>query len=316
MASVIAGKKEKVQLRPGQRRNRRRNVRAALLFISPWILGMLVFTAWPIFYSGYLSLTDYDVINDPTFIGLDNYAQMLQDPKVSLALWNTFVYTVVSVPLQVLISLALAMLLLKVGRASGFFRTAFYLPNMTPPVAIGIILLLIFNGHDGLVNEILEVFGIDGPAWTTDPDWIKPGLILMNLWTLGASVIIFLAALHNVPQEMIDSARVDGANSWQVTTRITVPMISGTIFFIFIVNTIASFQTFTEAYTAYFGAGGTTYSTDAALFYVIYLFQQAFEFLHMGYASAMAWLLFVIIMAVTAVQVLISRKLVYYEGGR
>lgn len=316
MASVIAGKKEKVQLRPGQRRNRRRNVRAALLFISPWILGMLVFTAWPIFYSGYLSLTDYDVINDPTFIGLDNYAQMLQDPKVSLALWNTFVYTVVSVPLQVLISLALALLLLRVGRASGFFRTAFYLPNMTPPVAIGIILLLIFNGHDGLVNEILEVFGIDGPAWTTDPDWIKPGLILMNLWTLGASVIIFLAALHNVPQEMIDSARVDGANSWQVTTRITVPMISGTIFFIFIVNTIASFQTFTEAYTAYFGAGGTTYSTDAALFYVIYLFQQAFEFLHMGYASAMAWLLFVIIMAVTAVQVLISRKLVYYEGGR
>ncbi|WP_026535655.1 carbohydrate ABC transporter permease [Arthrobacter sp. H14] len=316
MASVIAGKKEKVQLRPGQRRNRRRNVRAALLFISPWILGMLVFTAWPIFYSGYLSLTDYDVINDPTFIGLDNYAQMLQDPKVSLALWNTFIYTVVSVPLQVLISLALALLLLRVGRASGFFRTAFYLPNMTPPVAIGIILLLIFNGHDGLVNEILEVFGIDGPAWTTDPDWIKPGLILMNLWTLGASVIIFLAALHNVPQEMIDSARVDGANSWQVTTRITVPMISGTIFFIFIVNTIASFQTFTEAYTAYFGAGGTTYSTDAALFYVIYLFQQAFEFLHMGYASAMAWLLFVIIMAVTAVQVLISRKLVYYEGGR
>ncbi|GAB3527517.1 carbohydrate ABC transporter permease [Arthrobacter monumenti] len=316
MASVIGGKKEKVQLRPGQRRNRRRNVRAALLFISPWILGMLVFTAWPIFYSGYLSLTDYDVINDPTFIGLENYAQMLHDPKVSLALWNTFVYTVVSVPLQVLISLALALLLLKVGRASGFFRTAFYLPNMTPPVAIGIILLLIFNGHDGLVNEILEVFGIDGPAWTTDPDWIKPGLILMNLWTLGASVIILLAALHNVPQEMIDSARVDGANSWQVTTRITVPMISGTIFFIFIVNTIASFQTFTEAYTAYFGAGGTTYSTDAALFYVIYLFQQAFEFLHMGYASAMAWLLFVIIMAVTAVQVLISRKLVYYEGGR
>lgn len=316
MASVKTGRQAKAELRPGQRRNQRRSARAALLFISPWILGVLIFTAWPIFYSGYLSLTDYDVINDPTFIGLDNYAEMLQDPKVSLALWNTFIYTVVSVPAQVVISLALALLLNRIGRASGFFRTAFYLPNMTPPVAIGIILLLIFNGHDGLVNEVLGIFGIDGPGWTTDPNWIKPGLILMNLWTLGASVIIFLAALNNVPQEMIDSARVDGANSWQVTTRITVPMISGSIFFIFIVNSIASFQTFTEAYTAYFGAGGTTYSNDAALFYVIYLFHQAFEFLHMGYASAMAWLLFVIIMAVTAVQVLVSRKLVYYEGGR
>ncbi|HET7414149.1 MAG TPA: sugar ABC transporter permease [Arthrobacter sp.] len=313
--SVLAEKDGKAQLRPGQRRNHRRNVRAALLFISPWIFGMLVFTAWPILYSGYLSLTDYDVINDPTFIGLENYAEMLEDPKIALALWNTFIYTVVSVPAQVLISLALAMLLLRVGRAAGFFRTAFYLPNMTPPVAIGIILLLIFNGHDGLINEVLAIFGIDGPAWTTDPAWIKPGLILMNLWTLGASVIIFLAALNNVPQEMIDSARVDGANSWQVTTRITIPMISGSIFFIFIVNTIASFQTFTEAYTAYFGAGGSTYSTDAALFYVIYLFQQAFQFLHMGYASAMAWLLFVIIMVVTGIQVLVSRRLVYYEGG-
>lgn len=302
--------------RPDQRRNRRRNLRAALLFISPWIIGFLVFTLWPVVYSGYLSLTDYDVINDPNFIGLDNYGQMLADPKIRLALWNTFIYTVFSVPVHIIVSLLLALLLNRVtGRASGFFRTVFYLPKMTPPVAIGILLLLLFNGQNGLVNGALGLFGIPGPAWTTDPAWIQPGLIIMSLWTLGASTIILLAALQNVPQELYDSARVDGANSWQTTWRITLPMISGSLFFLTIVNTIAAFQTFTEAYTAYFGSGNSTYSNDAALFYAIYLFQQAFEFLHMGYASAMAWLLFVIVLLVTIVQMVVGKRMVYYEGG-
>ncbi|EMY34716.1 ABC transporter [Arthrobacter crystallopoietes BAB-32] len=303
------------ELRPQQRRNRRRNLRAALLFISPWILGFLVFTLWPVLYSGYLSLTDYDVINDPNFIGLENYGQMLEDPKIRLALWNTFIYTVFSVPVHIIVSLLLAMLLNRVtGRASGFFRTVFYLPKMTPPVAIGILLLLLFNGQNGLVNGVLGWFGIPGPSWTTDPAWIQPGLIIMSLWTLGASTIILLAALQNVPQELYDSARVDGANSWQTTWRITLPMISGSLFFLTIVNTIAAFQTFTEAYTAYFGSGNSTYSNDAALFYAIYLFQQAFEFLHMGYASAMAWLLFVIVLVVTIIQMVVGRRMVYYEG--
>ncbi|WP_222851707.1 carbohydrate ABC transporter permease [Phytoactinopolyspora mesophila] len=297
-----------------KRISRRRNTRAALLFISPWIIGFLVFTAWPIIYSGYLSLTNYDVINDPEFIGLDNYQRMLEDPKIRLALWNTFYFTVLQVPLYVMVSLALALLLYKAGRSAGFFRTAFFLPKMTPPVAVGILLLLLFNGQDGLINTVLGWVGIDGPAWTTDPTWVKPGLILISLWSVGSSVIILLAALQNVPQEMYDSARVDGANWWQQTFKITLPMISGAIFFIFIVNTIAAFQTFTEAYTAYFGAGNTTYSNDAALFYVIYLFQQGFEFLNMGYASAMAWLLFLIIMVFTAVQMTISKRFVYYEG--
>ncbi|WP_369124126.1 carbohydrate ABC transporter permease [Jiangella anatolica] len=293
---------------------RRRETRAALLFISPWIIGFLIFTAWPIIYSGYLSLTDYDVINSPNFVGLENYEELFRDPKIATALWNTFIFTVIQVPLYVIVSLALALLLDKAGRASGFFRTAFFLPKMTPPVAVGILLLLLFNGQDGLINGVLGWFGIDGPAWTTDPDWVKPGLILMSLWSVGSSVIILLAALRNVPQELYDSARVDGANWWQQTRKITVPMISGALFFIFIVNTIAGFQTFTEAYTAFFGSGNTTYSNDAALFYVIYLFRQAFEFLEMGYASAMAWLLFVIIMIFTAIQIRVSRRFVYYEG--
>jgi multiple sugar transport system permease protein len=185
---------------------------------------------------------------------------------------------------------------------------------MTPPVAVGVLLLLVFNGQNGLINEVLGFFGIDGPNWTTDQAWIKPAIILTSLWSVGSSVIILLAALRNVPQELYDAARVDGANGWQRTVRITIPMISGALFFVFIVNSIAAFQTFTEAYTAFFGSGNTTYSNDAALFYVIYLFQQAFEFLNMGYASAMAWVLFVIILIITLIQLKVSKRFVYLEG--
>lgn len=294
----------------------RREARAALRFISPWIIGFLVFTAWPILYSGYLSLTDYDVINAPTFVGLENYRELFEDPKIARSLANTAFYTVVQVPLYVLVALGLALLLNKAARGTGFFRTAFYVPKMTPPVAVGVLLLLLFNGQYGLVNTVLGWFGITGPSWTTDPDWVKPGLILISLWSVGSSVIILLAALRSVPGELYDAARVDGAGFWRQTRSVTVPMVSGAIFFVVVVNTIAAFQTFTEAYTAYFGAGNSTYSNDAALFYVIYLFQQGFEYLHMGYASAMAWLLFVIIMAVTAVQLTVSRRLVYYEGDQ
>ncbi|WP_345560686.1 sugar ABC transporter permease [Nonomuraea rosea] len=290
--------------------------RAALLFISPWIIGFLIFTAWPVINSAYLSLTDYDVINDPSFVGFDNYVTLFEDPKVGLALWNTFLFTVMSVPAHLVVSLGLALLLNSAARATGFFRTAFFLPKMTPPVAIGILLLMLFNGQSGLINGFLGIFGIDGPAWTTDPNWVKPGLVLMGLWTVGSSVIIILAALRGVPQELYDSALVDGAGWWKRTLRITVPMISPTLFFLFIVDSINALQSFTEAYTAFFGAGNTTYSNDAALFYAIYLFQQAFEFLHMGYASALAWLLFIVIMAITGVQILVTRRFVHYEGGQ
>jgi multiple sugar transport system permease protein len=291
-----------------------RETRSALLFISPWIIGFLVFTAYPVIYTGYLSFTDYDVINDPSFVGFDNFKELLDDPKVGLALKNTFIFAALSVPAQLLISLTLALLLNWAGRASGFFRTAFFLPKMTPPVAIGVLLLLLFNGQSGLINGALGIFGIDGPAWTTDPDWVKPGLVMMSLWTVGASVIILLAALRNVPQELYDAARVDGAGWWRQTWSVTVPMISGAIVFIVIIDTIAAMQSFTEAYTAFFGSGNTTYSNDAALFYSIYLFQQAFEFLNMGYASAMAWILFVIIMVITFFQLRLSKRYAYYEG--
>jgi multiple sugar transport system permease protein len=295
-------------------RRRRKELRTALLFISPWLVGFAVFTAYPLLYTGYLSLTDYDVINAPEFIGFDNYRHLLEDPKVALALRNTLVFAALSVPAHLVVSLALALLLNAAGRASGFFRTAFFLPKMTPPVAVGILLLLLFNGQDGLINRALGLIGISGPAWTTDPSWVKPGLVLMGLWAVGGSVIILLAALRNVPQELYDAARTDGAGWWRRTWHISLPMISGALFFVFIVDTIAAFQSFTEAYTAYFGSGNSTYSNDGALFYVIYLFQEAFENLNMGYASAMAWLLFLVIMVVTFVQMRLTKRFVFYEG--
>ena len=290
------------------------DTRAAWLFISPWVIGFLVFTLYPVIYTGYLSLTDYDVINDPHFVGLANYREMVEDPKVLLALKNTAFFTVLSVPLQALFSLSLAMLLLRAGRATGFFRTAFFLPKMTPPVAVGVLLLLLLNGQSGLLNGVLGWFGIEGPNWTTDPTWVKPGLVVVSLWTVGASIIILLAALANVPVDLYDAAKLDGAGGWGRFFHVTLPMISPTLYFLIVVDTIASFQSFTEAYTAYFGAGNSTYSNDAALFYSIYLFQQAFQFLHMGYASALAMLLFVIILMVTAVQVWLSRRVVFYAG--
>jgi len=300
--------------RRSRRRASRRNFGSALLFLSPWLIGFLIFTAWPLIYSAYLSFTDYDVINDPNMVGFDNYVQLFQDPKVALALGNTFFFTALQVPLHVLVALMLALLLQRAARSAGFFRTLFFLPKMTPPVAVGILFLLLFNGQNGLINTVLGWFGINGPAWTTDPAWVKPGLVMMSLWTIGASVIILLAALKNVPEELYESSRLDGAGFWRQAISVTLPMISPALFFIIVVNTIAGLQTFDEAYTAFFGAGNTTYSNDAALFYAIYLFQQAFQFLHMGYASAMAWLLFALIMIVTGIQLLVSRRVVYYEG--
>jgi multiple sugar transport system permease protein len=175
--------------------------------------------------------------------------------------------------------------------------------------------LWILNPRVGIVNQVLDVFGISGPGWTTDPNWIKPGIVLMSLWSVGGTVIIFLAALKNVPAELYEAANIDGASGWQRFRHITVPMISGTIFFILIVQTIGSLQIFAEVYTMFFGNQESSAAASSGLFYNIYLFRQAFEFLKMGYASAMAWILFVIILILTAIQLRFSQRWVYYEGG-
>ncbi|MFC8300285.1 carbohydrate ABC transporter permease [Micromonospora orduensis] len=304
---------------PGRRRRTplaRREARWAYLFLAPWIIGFLIFYAGPMVASLWLSFTEYDVINPPEYTGLDNYRELMSDPAVARSLGNTVYYTALHVPLVMIISLGLALLLKRVGRLQGFFRTVFYLPVMTPAVAVGILFLLLLNTQDGLINRALGLVGIDGPSWTTDPNWVMPGIILMSLWSLGSTVIIYLAALQNVPRDLYEAAAIDGAGAWARFRAVTLPMISGALFFTLIVNTIASLQMFTEVYTMYFGNRETqnTFNSDAASFYVIHLFQEAFQFLHMGFASAMAWLLFAIILVITLVQVKLSNRFVYYEG--
>ena len=294
---------------------RERDTWAAYAFLSPWLFGFFVLTAGPMVASFILSLTDYDIISSTQYVGFENYRELIHDPKVSLAIKNTLFYTALSVPATMIVSLALAMMLARVGRAAGFFRTVFYMPVMTPLVAVGVLYLLLFNGDFGLINRALELIHVKGPYWTSDPHWVKPGLVLMALWAVGSNVVIYLAALMGVPQHLYDAAAMDGASRWRRFRDVTLPMISPALFFTFIILTIAGLQTFEQVYTAFFNANTPT-GTDAALFYVIYLFQQAFTYLHMGYASALAWLLFLIIAIVTAVQIVLSRRFVYYEGER
>ena len=293
----------------------------AYLFILPWVIGFLALTAGPMFASLYFSFTDYGVqqiagIEPTSRVGLDNYRELLNDPKIATSLKNTLIYTVMTVPAKMCVALGLALILARIAFAAGFFRTVFYLPDITPPVAIGIMILVLFNGSTGVVNRGLELIGIPGPFWTTDPDWIKPSLAIMSIWTVGGTMVIYLAALKGVPRHLYEAAAIDGAGPWRQFFNITLPMISPALFFTFIVLTIAGLQTFTEVYTAYFGQGSTgAEAPDAALMNVVYLFRQAFEFFNMGFASAMAWLLFAIIMFVTLIQFIVSRRWVYYEGG-
>jgi multiple sugar transport system permease protein len=288
--------------------------RAALLFISPWIIGFLIFTAGPMVASLFLSFTDYTLVSAPTPVGGANYQQLLSDPRVAKSLANTFVYALLFVPLGTVVGLGLAMMLVRVGRAAGFFRTAFYLPVMTPAVAAAAMFLLLLNGQRGLVNQVLGWVGINGPNWTTDPSWLKPSLAMVSLWSVGGSIVIFLAALKNVPSQLYEAALLDGAGPVRRFRNVTLPMISGTVFFIVITHTIAALQMFDQAYTMFYGPQQKATASDESLVYMVYLFQQAFQFFKMGFASAMAWLLFVIILVITAIQVRVGNRFVYYEG--
>ncbi len=311
-----------VQPPPTRRRRRRqrekynrRETIAGLLFISPWIIGFTLFTVISMAWSLRLSFSNYDLAtNEGTPVGFANYQLLLEDPKVLTALGNTFFYTLLSVPLEMIIALALASLLATVRRGAGVFRTIFFLPKMTPVVATAAVFLLLLNGNTGAINQFLGLFGIPGPQWLTDPDWVKPAIVIMSLWTVAGSMVILLAALQNVPRELYEAAETDGASRVRQFFSITIPLISPTLFFLTIVNTIAALQVFDQAYLLFF-RDGTSSAPDAALFYGVYLFQQAFRQFNFGLAAAMAWLLFVIILGITAIQLKVGNRLVHYEGG-
>jgi len=307
-----AGRPTKVR----QKKYNRREALAGLAFISPWLIGFLIFTLGAMIYSLYISFTYYSLAkNTATPAGLANYQLLFEDPKVLMSLGNTLYYAVLAVPLELIVALALALLLNGARRGAGFFRTTFYLPKMTPAVATASVFLLLLNGNQGAINKFLARFGIQGPQWLLDPDWIIPSIVLMQLWAVCGTMVIFLAALKNVPRELYEVAELDGAGPIRRFTAITLPMISGALFFNFIVLTIAALQIFDQAYLLFY-RDNTMAAPDASLFYGIYLFQQAFRQFNFGFASAMAWLIFLIIMAISVVQVRIGNRFVYYESER
>jgi len=280
------------------------------LFISPWILGFIFFTAGPLLYSLYLSFCNYDIVNSPNFIGFTNYIKMFtDDPLFWHSLKVTFYYSVVSVPLGIFVSLILALLLNRQIRGVAWFRTAYYTPSVISGVAVGLLWSQIFNPNFGILNYLLwKIFKIQGPAWTFSEEWVIPAFIIMSLWGIGGGIVIYLAGLQGIPTELYEAAEVDGATGWTKIRKITIPLMTPIIFFNLITGIIGSLQVFTEAYVM---TGGGPH--NASMFYNLYLFWNAFRWFKMGYASALAWILFLIILALTLLVFKTAPKWVYYE---
>ncbi|WP_026117280.1 carbohydrate ABC transporter permease [Nocardiopsis alkaliphila] len=292
----------------GNGRPRRENL-AAYGFLAPWFLGLVFITAGPLLASLYFSFTDYNLIGDHQWVGLENYERMLDDSRLHSALSVTFVYVFVSVPLQLALALALAMVLDRGVRGLALYRSVYYLPSLLGgSVAIAILWRQVF-GAEGLINQLLAFFGVQGPGWVSHPDYALSTLIVLNVWTFGAPMVIFLAGLRQIPRMYYEAAAVDGAGPMHRFWHITVPMLTPIIFFNLVLQIINAFQTFTQAFIV---SGGTGGPSDSTLFYTLYLYQRGFGAFDMGYASAMAWLLLMIIGGFTAVNFLASKYWVFY----
>ena len=291
---------------PGSRR-----LWLGLLFVSPWIIGFCGFYLYPFFATLYYSFTSFTGIGNPTFTGLSNFDALIHDATFRTALFNTFYYTIIEVPFSTVAALGLAMLLNMNVRGQAFYRTLFYIPSVVPVVASSLIFVWIFQPSFGIVNALLADVHINGPAWFFSISWSKPSFILLGLWGLGQPMVIYLAALQGVPKEMYEVAALEGAGPWQRLRKVTIPMISPVILFNVILALVLSVQYFTQAQVIETPPGSPGSST---MFYVTYYYQQAFTDLHLGYASAMAFLLFILVLIITVVLLRTSRRWVYYEN--
>ncbi len=282
------------------------------LFISPWIIGFLAFTLLPFVASFLLSFTDWEIVGRWSWIGLANYQKLLSgvDDNFVTSLSNTLFYAVVNVPGTQIIALTLALLLNKKSPGIALFRTLFYIPAIATGVGTTYLWAQIFSAHGGLLNTVLGFIGISGPNWLYSLTWSMPAVIIVGLWNVGTSMLIYLAALQGVPQSLYDAASVDGANWYWKFWSVTVPMVTPAMFFNVVLGVIGSFQVFTTVYVL--TAGGPA---NATLVYSLYLYRVAFQNLRMGYAAALAWILFLIILAITVVQLATARLWVYYEGS-
>ena len=289
----------------------RQEERIFYLFVTPWLIGLTLFWGGPILAALGLSFTDWSGVNlsDLKLIGFDNYTKLLADDLFWESVANTVFYAVGSVTVGTLFALLLAILLNQKVPFLPFFRSVFYLPSVTAGVAVALVWIWILNPSVGLLNYALGLLGIDGPGWLQSSDWVIPALIIMSLFRVGPSMIILLAGLQDIPQSLYEAAEIDGAGRWAKLRNVTLPMLSPALFFVLVVSTVGSFQIFTEIRIMTQGGPGTS-----SFVLVWYLWQQAFVYLRMGFASAVAWILFIIVMALVGLQFWIGSRWVYYES--
>jgi multiple sugar transport system permease protein len=281
-----------------------------LLFVSPYLLGLMVFTLYPIFASFFYSFTSYSVLEPPRFVGLENYIDIFtNDPLFKISIGNTFYYALIAIPLNLTIAMLLALVLNLQVKGMSFYRAIFFLPSIMPEVASAMLWGWILNPQIGLVNGTMHALHLPTIGWYADPLWSKPSLILISLWGLGGTMVIFLAAVQDVPKHLYEAAELDGAGAIQKTRYVTIPMLTPTILFNLILGIIGSFQYFTTSFVL--TAGGPA---DSTLFYALLIYRNAFTYFKMGYASAMSWMLFAIVFLLTLVIFRTSNRWVYYAG--
>ncbi|MGH7739404.1 MAG: carbohydrate ABC transporter permease [bacterium] len=293
-------------------RREKRNLALGLAFTGPWIVGFSAFTLYPVVASFYYSLCDYSVLTKPVFIGLGNYVDLFTDQVYWKSVFNTFYYAFFALPLGTLAALILALLLNSGVKGQSAYRTIFFLPSVIPMISMSILWLWIFNPRFGLLNYALSLIGLQGPEWLQDPHWTKPAFILMSIWTVGNAIVIYLAALQDVPIGLYEAAELDGARWYHKIRHVTLPIISPAIFFNVIMGFIAVLQIFAIPYVMTFPVPGQP--ARSALFYTMYLYENAFRYLRMGYACAMAVVMFLLILGLTWLFLRVSKKHVHYRG--
>lgn len=286
-----------------------RDARDGYIFILPWLLGFIIWTAGPMVASVVIAFTDWRIVTVPHFVGFANFVALFHDPRIKLALFNTTFYVVLGVPTHILIALMAALMLNLRLRGITVYRTLFYLPYITPLVANSILWLWIFNTNFGLMNWLLSIFHIPGVYWLEDPHIVKVAFVMMSWWTIGGQMVILLAGLQSIPQHLYDAANIDGATWWTRFRHVTFPLLTPSLFFNLTLALIGAFQVFVQAYVITNGG-----PEDASLFYVLYLYRVAFQNFDMGYASAMAWLLFLVVLIITLIQFRFANRWVFYEA--
>lgn len=286
------------------------NLGKGLGFLSPWLFGFLLFTILPVGLSFYYSLCDYSLLQPPLFVGLANYRDLMQDPIFWKALGNTFKYALMALPAGMFVSLGLALLLNAPIRGQAIYRTIIFLPSLVPTVASAMLWLWLFNAKLGLINTVLAAMGIEGPGWLTTPEWAMPALALMSLWGVGHTVVVYLAGLQDVPKELYEAAELDGVGPLSRLRNVTLPMISPVIFFNLVMAIIGTLQVFAIPFVM--TGGGPARAT---YFFTMYLYDNAFAYLKMGYASAMAWIQLLIILCLTGIAFWSSKRWVHYQGA-